>query len=252
MTKSKVLVLDVETSPLLVYVWGIRDQVIGLDQIHTDWNLLSWSAKWVGSEHKMEHKDLRHLNPTNDKPILKRLWKLLDEADIVVTQNGKKFDSKKINARFMLNGMTPPSPYRHFDTYELVKNVASFTSNKLGYLTEKFCVKHKKTAHKKYPGWSLWIECLAGNLDAWKEMHFYNDKDVLSTEELYLAIRAWAPGSFPKAYEMTDASRECGTCGYVGRMREGKPRKAKKHTYRQNTCPKCGAWQTGEKIKEKP
>ena len=106
----------------------------------------------------------------DDKAILKPLWKLLDEADIVITQNGKNFDSPKLNARFIMHGWAPPSPYKHLDTYQIVRQAAKFTSNKLEYLTEKLCTKYKKLEHAKYPGMVLWTECLAGNRAAWNEM----------------------------------------------------------------------------------
>lgn len=249
-TKAKTLVLDIETSPLLVYVWGLREQNVTIKQIFEDWKILAWSAKWLGDSKAPKYYDLRSNPSGSDLPILKPLWKLLDEADIIITQNGKEFDSKKINARFMLNGMKPPRPYTHLDTYQIVRKVAAFTSNSLEYLTAKFCKKHRKLSHSKFGGWSLWIECLKGNREAWAEMRRYNVADVLSTEELYLNIRAWAPDSMPKIFSMTSTSRECGTCGYVGQMLAGKPRRAKRHSYVQHSCPKCGAWQKGEKILE--
>lgn len=245
----KTLVLDVETAPLLVYVWNLKDQYIEPDQIHKDWYIMAWSAKWLGKPKSLVYYDTRHQKPGDDRQILKPLWEMLNEADIVITQNGTAFDSKKINARFMLNGFKKPKPFVHWDTYLLVKKVAAFTSNRLEYLTSKFCVTHQKTSHGKFRGWSLWIECLKGNKKAWEEMKRYNIKDVLSTEELYHAIRGWAPDSFAKVFEVTDSSRECGTCGYKGPMREGKPRKAKKFSYKQHSCTRCGAWQVAEKIK---
>lgn len=248
MSDQKTLILDIETSPLLVYVWGIREQFIGLDQIHSDWYIMAWSAKWLG-EKEIHYYDRRDCKPGDDKPILQPLWKLLNEADIVITQNGKRFDSRKINARFMLNDMKRPKPYRHFDTYLLARNIADFTSNRLEYLTDKFCKKHKKTSHAKYSGWKLWIECLKGNREAWNEMKAYNIADVLSTEELYLTIRAWAPESFPRVYPLTNAAMKCGTCGFKGRMIAGKVRHSNKGKYRQHNCPKCGAWQKGKKVK---
>jgi len=48
-------------------------------------------------------------NIEDDSGILREIWKMLDEADIVITQNGRKFDQKKLNARFILNGFKPPS-----------------------------------------------------------------------------------------------------------------------------------------------
>ena len=252
MSKSKVLILDIETSPLTAFVWELGEQVVSLKQVQEDWKILAWSAKWLDAPaSSIEYHDLRK-NPTgSDLSILRPLWKLLDEADIVITQNGKKFDSRKINARFMLNGMKPTKPYAHIDTYLIVKKVASFTSNSLEYLTSKFCKKHKKTSHSKYGGWSLWIECLKGNIDAWNEMKKYNIEDVLSTEELYLAIRAWAPEAMPKVFPLTGEESKCGTCGYEGPMREGRPRFTKTATYRQDSCVKCGSWQSKRIIKEK-
>ena len=111
MNKGKVLILDIETSPMLVYVWGLKDQYVGVQQIHTDWHIMAWSAKWLEQPKSLVYYDLNGRKPGNDLSIMKPLWKLLNEADIVITQNGREFDSKKINARFMLNGMKPPKPY---------------------------------------------------------------------------------------------------------------------------------------------
>jgi hypothetical protein len=252
MDVSKVLIVDIETAPLLAYVWGLKDQNIGLNQIKNDWHLLAWAAKWLGDPpSKVMYRDQRNCKDiSNDKAILEDLWKLLDQADIIITQNGQNFDSPKLNARFMLHGMQPPKPYKHLDTYQIVKRVASFTSNKLEYLTDKLCTKYKKLTHGKYPGFTLWTECLKGNTAAWNEMRRYNTHDVLATEEFYLKIRAWAPESMPKIYTVTNKAHECGTCGYIGQMREGSLRRTKSYAYRQHSCVKCGAWQQGERIKE--
>lgn len=245
MDTLKALVLDIETSPLLVYTWELGEQHVNLNQIHTDWHIMAWSAKWVGEpDSSIVYYDQRNLKIGNDKPIMQPLWELLNEADVVVTQNGQKFDSRKINARFMLHGMKPPKPYIHFDTYRQVKKVAAFTSNRLEYLTEKFCVKHQKVKHGKYPGFDLWIECMKGNKEAWDEMKRYNVKDVLSTEELYLTLRAWAPESMPKLYRTVRSADLCATCGYTGEMIRGRDRIHKGSSHTQLSCPKCGAWQT--------
>lgn len=242
MIKSKALILDIETSPMLAYIWELGEQRVNINQIHTDWYIMAWSAKWLGESKKsIQYYDTR--NTSNDKEILKPLWNLLNEADIVITQNGQKFDSRKINARFMLNNMTPPKPYLHLDTYRIVKRVAAHTSNKLQYLTEKLCTKYQKTAHSKYQGLRLWIECLNGNISAWKEMKYYNIQDVLSTEELYLKIKAWAPESMPKIYPLSKDVDTCHTCGYKGSMIAGRDRIKNTGVYVQNRCPKCGAWQ---------
>lgn len=187
----KVLFLDIETSPLLGQVWQLFDQNISLNQLEKDWFILAFATKWLG-EKEITYFDSRNSKDIeNDKPLLKELWKLLDEADIVVGHNSNKFDIKKINARFVLNGMKPPSSYKKIDTLVLAKKHFNFTSNKLEYLADKLNVKYKKLKHAKFQGHELWKQCLLGNMDAWAEMEKYNKNDVLALEELYDKLKPW-------------------------------------------------------------
>lgn len=192
-TGPKVLIVDIETAPILAHVWGLWDNNVALNQIERDWFVLSFSAKWLGTpETEVIYHDQRNAkNLENDKPLLKKIWKLLDQADVLLTQNGNKFDIKKLNARFVIHGMQPPSSYKKIDTLVLAKKHFGFTSNKLEYMTSKLCTKYKKLVDKKYSGFTLWTECLKGNLDAWKEMERYNKLDVLSLEELYQKLIPW-------------------------------------------------------------
>lgn len=187
----RVLIYDIETAPLLGYCWSLWDNNIGLNQIHSDWHVLSWAAKWMGEE-DVYYEDQRNAkNVEDDKELLQGIWKLLDECDFVITQNGKKFDQKKLNARFVIHGMKPPSSYRHIDVLQIAKSQFGFTSNKLQYMTETLCKKYKKSGHAKFSGFELWSECLRGNIEAWSEMENYNILDILSLEELYLIISPW-------------------------------------------------------------
>lgn len=186
----RILVIDIETSPLITYTWGIVDQNIGLNQIVEDWHLLSFSAKFVG-EKKIYYKDQRNAKDiTNDKPLLEEIKTLLDQSDVVVGQNSDNFDLKRINSRMIIHDMKPPSSYKKIDTLKIARKHFAMTSNKLEYLSGKLCVK-KKSQHKKFSGFELWKECMKGNKAAWKEMEHYNKQDVLSTEELYLRLRPW-------------------------------------------------------------
>lgn len=187
----RVLIYDIETAPLLGYCWSLWDNNIGLNQIHSDWHVLSWAAKWMGEE-DVYYQDQRDAeNVEDDKELLEGIWKLLDECDFVITQNGKKFDQRKLNARFVIHGMKPPSSYRHIDVLQIAKAQFGFTSNKLQYMTETLCKKYKKSGHAKFSGFELWSECLKGNLEAWSEMENYNILDILSLEELYSIISPW-------------------------------------------------------------
>jgi len=189
----KVLLLDIEIAPILAYVWDIWDQNIPLNQIKEDWYILSWSAKWLDDPpNKVMYMDQRNSkNLENDKPLLEKIWTLLDDADIIITQNGKKFDQRKLNAKFVMNDIDPPSSFKHIDTLVLAKKHFGFTSNKLEYMSDKLCKKYKKLKHNKFPGFEMWKECLKGNKEAFKEMEKYNKYDVLALEELYNVISPW-------------------------------------------------------------
>lgn len=238
----KILVIDIESSPLVAYVWGLKDQNIGLNQIKEDWKLMAVGAKWLGDPELM----YRDLSKHSEISIINFAWKLLNKADIVITQYGTGFDAPRLNAKFISKGMRPPDPYRHLDTYRIVSRVAQFTSNKLEYLTDKLCVKYKKLSHSKFPGFSLWRECLDGNAEAWKEMQKYNLHDVLSTEELYMKVRAWTPESMPDAF-LTNGNRKCRVCG--GTINSKGLVSTNKGKWQLLRCKSCKATQRGEKIK---
>ena len=120
---SKVLFFDIETAPNMSYVWGQWQQ----DVIkHVDeWYILCFSYKW--EDHKSTHvvalKDfeLYDNDPGNDLQVVKKLWELLDEADIVIGHNSDAFDIKKANARFVYHGLGPPSHYQTVDTLKMAR-----------------------------------------------------------------------------------------------------------------------------------
>lgn len=242
--EQRCLVMDIESAPLTVYAWGLNDQFVDKANVVQDWYILSWAAKWLNEPASkvmyMDQKGKKDL--TNDKEIVLGIWKLLDEADIVVTQNGQNFDSKKLNARFIEHGLNPPSPYTHLDTYQILRRTAGFSSHSLEFLTGKLCTKYKKLSHPKFPGMKLWAECLKNNKAAWAEMKKYNIYDVLSTEELYLRIKAWTPQSAPKVFISDTPDRACSVCGFK-RLKSYGIRPIGARLYRRLMCLKCGHWE---------
>lgn len=218
----KILVYDIETAPIIAHVWGLWDNNVGLNQIQSDWHVLSWSAKWLGApENEVMYMDQRNaVNIEDDKDCLQGIWNLLDEADVVITQNGKKFDQKKLNARFILNGFQPPSSYKHIDTKQIASRHFAFSSNKLQYMTDKLCVKYKKLDHAKFHGHTLWTECLKKNIEAFDEMELYNKHDVLSLEELYYKLIPWDNSINLNVYsDSTD--NKCSSCGSTDMFKNG-------------------------------
>lgn len=187
----KILFFDIETAPLKAHLWSMWQQGVGLNQIEADWFMLSFCCKWAHSDEVFYYDQRNAENIEDDYDLVLKLWHFLNEADVVVGQNSKRFDVKKANSRFILNGLPKPSTYRQVDTMEIAKRNFGFTSNRLEYMTDKLCTEYKKSKHKKFHGHELWSECLKGNLEAWLEMEDYNRLDVLSLEELYNVLSSW-------------------------------------------------------------
>ncbi|AXF53126.1 MAG: RNaseH superfamily protein [Caudoviricetes sp.] len=187
----RILVYDIETAPMLAHVWKMWDNNVGLNQLQADWYILSFAAKWLGEDEIFYYDQRDAVDQTDDSFILSKLWKLLNEADIVIGQNVRRFDTKKVNARFILNGFPKPATYRQIDTMVVARDQFGFTSNKLEYLAKALCPEHVKSKHSKFPGHEMWVECMKGNREAWEEMEAYNRDDILATEGVYNVLSSW-------------------------------------------------------------
>lgn len=221
--------------------FGLFDQNFSLNQIKRDWFLLSLAAKWLGNPAVIYADQSKEPDMSDDKRLLKIMWHLLDQADIVVTQNGKKFDEKVINARFIINGFNSPSPFKHIDTLQMARRRFRFTSNKLEYLAEALGVDSKKSAHKNFPGFELWKACLQKNPEAWEEMHRYNVADVLALEGVYLKLRGWGTPGVNLNLFYSDAKYRCESCGSHDLKFDRTVGKGS-GVYSQFQCQSCGQW----------
>lgn len=221
MSQPNVLIFDVETAPITAYVWDLYDQNVGLNQIKSDWHLLAFGAKWYKDPaSKVIYMDnSKNRNIQDDKAIIKGLWELLDQADVVIAQNGDKFDIRKFNARAAIHGLPPVSHFRSTDTYKESKKVFAFTSHSLEYMSDVLNTKYKKLKHNKYPGFELWKAVLKGDKRAWAEMKVYCIHDVLATEELYTKIHGWIKTQNLAGF-FDDAKLRC-ICGSNNLIKKG-------------------------------
>src|SRR3990167_1815053 len=103
--KTKILLLDLETTANKGYYWGQNWETSIIENIEYG-KILSYSAKWLNKSSiitrgwidcKVYKKGVE-----NELPIVQELWNLLDEAEVVVAHNGKCFDIKKCNTKFAL------------------------------------------------------------------------------------------------------------------------------------------------------
>lgn len=238
-THAKILIIDIETAPIRAKVWDIWNQNIGIEQIDNDWFILTWSAKWL-FENKVYSARLtgKEAVKQEDKRILKGIWSLLNEADIVIAHNGDRFDIPKLNTRFIINKMNPPLPYQSIDTLKTIKRQFAFTSNKLDFVNRVLSLERKQ----KNEGFPMWSKCYTGNEAALKEMEKYNIKDVRILEDTYLRLRPWIkPHPNVGLFILDENAFHCPSCGSTDLKDEGKRYYTTANAYEQFTCNNCHA-----------
>jgi len=233
--RPRILLLDLETFPNVAYVWGKYDQnVIKFKQ---ETCLATYAAKWL-DEREVFAKALPDFpgyksGSYDDSKLVADLWRLVNEADIIVAHNGDQFDIKVFQARFIFHKLGPPKPFKTIDTKKATKRVARFNSNKLDDLSS--LLENEKKIKTDF---ELWQNCIDGDPKAWAQMVKYNKKDILLLEKLYLRLRPWI-SNHPN---FTVVNRGyCAKCGsknitYRGFMITSTRR------YRRFQCLDCGGW----------
>lgn len=186
--KPRILILDIETAPLKVWSYGIREQHHGLESIDEDWTILSFAAKWLDSEEVIYHA-VSPLDTRNDIPVIREAFFLLNQADVVIAHNAN-FDIKMLRSRFLFYEFPETRPFRTICTYQVAKRHFRLTSYKLEYVA-KYLRVIEKLDHAKFPGMKLFKECAAGNVEAFRELEDYNIRDIITTEAVYLKLRKY-------------------------------------------------------------
>lgn len=230
MQKLRIILYDLETSPIISYNWGLWEQ--NALAVIKDWELLSFSYKVLG-EKKIVCVSRPQFKDKTDRAITKALWQVLNSADVCVAHNGLSYDSKKSNAKFLQHGLTPPKPSVMIDTLRVARKHFKLSSNKLNDLGKLLGVGQK--AHTG--GFKLWQDCMRGVREAWRTMIKYNKKDVELLEKVYLRLLPWI-SNHPRITEQLDG---CPKCGHTKLQSRGIAH-TKTQSYYRYVCLKCHGW----------
>ena len=228
--------LDIETSPNIVYSWGLWNQNIGINQIINSGRTLCWAAKWFDES----EVGFSSVYGNTEGEMLQGIHYLLDKADVVVHYNGEKFDIPTLNKEFVLHGMLPPSTYRQVDLLKTCKSQFRFTSNKLDYVAQALGLG-AKTKHK---GMELWTACMDGDPDSWEIMKEYNIQDVLLLEKLYVRLLPWIKNHPNVALYEDGTIPRCRTCSGINIHRRGYSY-TNASKFQRFRCMDCGSWMRG-------
>lgn len=237
MSDLKMLGLDIETAPALVYSFSAFKTNIGYNQVVEPPRIIAFSAQWKGSKSVQFYSEYHH----SRGEMLEALHSLLDEADVVVTFNGDSFDLPWIEGEFIAEHMKPPSPVMKVDLYKVVKKHSRWLHKKLAVVADRL-IGDQKIPHQ---GFGLWMDCLRGDEEtkrkAWNLMRRYAKKDTALLWPIYEDLLPWIklPHPVSRAEGLV-----CRNCGSDHLQRRGVSRTLQGE-YPKYQCQKCGKWQKG-------
>lgn len=238
----KLLLLDLETAPLIVYCWGLFDQNISHEHIVQDGRVLCYAAKWYGSDEVMFDAEWK----SGHAKMLEGAHRLLSEADAVIHYNGQSFDIPTLNAEFLFHKMPPPAPYKQIDLYRVVKSELRVPSKKLDYIAKRLGRDGKVQTR----GMEMWKGCLNNDRASQVEMETYNKGDIRELEGVYESLRPWIRNHPNHGLYDEPGLPVCPKCGSGHLQRRGYA-----HTplnkFARYRCMGCGAW-SREAITELP
>lgn len=239
MTNLKILMLDVECSMLKAYSYGIYDQNISIENIIEQPRVIAFSAKWLGK------KGVTFLSEYHQSraEMLQALYDLLDEADVVVGWNSKRFDVKWINWELEVEGFGKPSPFKQIDLMTEAKRNFRMVSAKLDYVSHRLLDEGKH----EYSMARMWR--IVDNPDTpepvrkreWNAMKRYAVRDTALLEPIFERLRPWIKMPHP-AVESDE--RLCHSCGSDNLVRKGYALTLN-GKYQRFRCNDCGSWHRG-------
>lgn len=193
--QPRILSVDLENTPLLGWAWDGYDTTIL--EIEQDPRLLCFSYRWRG-EKKIHNVSLVDFGYKGDRfniddfHVTEKLWQLFNEADLIIAQNGDRFDTRVANARFLQHGLPPPAEYKTVDTLKIARKYFKLVFNNLDHICRFTGVERKADPGSK----KTWFDCMNGDEKAWKKMIYYNNKDVECLDNVYDKMKGWHKSHF--------------------------------------------------------
>lgn len=226
--------IDIETNTKLYHLFGAGHNHVGIHQMlegeetkiltvagGSFYDLYESKKKGVWSLSNHHFKRTFKKDPEDDTEVLRRVWKIMDEAKVIVAHNGS-FDEGWLRGRFVMLGWKQPSPFALVCTYRGLRKYR-MDSKKLDYLSQKLCKTKKITTDM-----ALWMACKAGDVKAFQLMEKYNIGDIYDTLfKVYMKTCQYYP---QYAVDMTDHELEIPQCRVTGKILRKLPDLYTNHT----------------------
>ncbi len=235
----KILLMDLETAPNVADVWKFFRTNVGVNQVRRNGRIIMWAAKFLNDPtiHTMNEID------NGREKMLRGLHALMEEADVIVGQNGDRFDIRWANWEFLKEGLDPPAPSKTVDTLKVLRNRFYLPSYRLDYVCRQLGLGRKV----KHVGHELWLGWEAKDEKAKATMIRYCINDVKLLQRLYYKIRPWIK-NHPVVGLYSDKGRpSCPNCGSTKVHKKGRAY-TNAGIYHRYKCSDCGTPIRGKRM----
>lgn len=183
-TTGNILYIDLEVSKSAVYNYGlpVKSGYLNPDDLVLEYFIICWSASYVGSDKIwsdcVTRKDVMdwRKGKSPDGRILVRLQELMASADMFAGHNVDRYDVKRANTRFLLNGLEPVIGKKTHDTLKIARAKFAFESNRLDFISKKLGLRPKDDIRN-----SDWLNIVnTGDEKTLAKVQKYNKGDVRS------------------------------------------------------------------------
>ena len=137
--QANILYVDTENSKSIYGNYGAKvpSKYLRTDDLIQAWYMFGWCASYHGSDAVFSaFVTGKESIACDDSRITRKLWGLMNSAEIIAGHNVAGFDLKKINTVFMKHGLPALDKKQTIDTLKLARSCLSLESNKLDYVSQ--------------------------------------------------------------------------------------------------------------------
>lgn len=232
----KRLYFDVETSYCTGWFWRPSYKTsISYNQIFQESKIICICYKFEGD------KDVSYLTWDKgcDKKMMDKFFKVINEADEVISHNGINFDVKWIRTRFLAHGYTSMPDIKSLDTLRIARTKFKFNSNRLNDIGITLGLGQKMDTG----GIDLWHDIIQRNSkEAMSRMVAYCQQDVILLEKIFLKLKGFSPVKTHRAVQIDGEKYDCPECTSKNSFLAGNRTTSHGVLQRQMCCKECGTY----------
>lgn len=199
---ARILTIDIERTPGLARIFDPKTNFVPWSRWVEDPETICFAARWYGSK-----EPIFEAKWIDQEAMVRRSWELYDEAEAVITFNGKRFDNKHLKAMWFEAGLPMPRPWKDIDLFPVAKQFG-YISSSLDYVTRRLG-RPGKVLHYDM---EMAFDAVNGDEKAQRKLRKYNIGDIELTEWLYDRFRGWIP-NHPFLGAPLGDERVCNQCG---------------------------------------